>query len=98
MFDPRATWPLVGATALNTRDLLLHHILPFASITATAVTLGVLAFNRDWNFDFGYNIAPERAWRVDRRHLDGGGAGALSCGYGEVEAGDSTSRDQARLD
>lgn len=64
MFDPRATWPLVGAAALNTRDLLLHYILPFASITATAVTLGVLAFNRDWNFDFGYNIALERAWHI----------------------------------
>lgn len=64
MSDPHATWPLIAAAKVPTRDLLLHTILPFASVTATAVTLGVLAFNRDWNFDFGYNIAPERAWSI----------------------------------
>ena len=47
MSDPHATWPLIAAAKVPTRDLLLHTILPFASVTATAVTLGVLVFNRD---------------------------------------------------
>jgi Yip1 domain len=64
MSDPHATWPLIAAANLDTRDLLLHFTLPFASITATAVTLGVLVLNRDWNFDLGYNIASERAWSI----------------------------------
>ena len=45
MSDPHATWPLIAAASLRTRDLLLHTILPFASVTATAVTLGVLVFS-----------------------------------------------------
>ena len=62
--DPHTAWPLIAATPLPTRDLLLRYLLPLSLATAASVALGVARLNRDWNFDFGYNIAAERAWGV----------------------------------
>ena len=62
--SPHAAWPLIAAAPLRTRELLLHYVLPLSLVSAAAVTLGVAHFNRNWNFDFGYNIAQQRALSI----------------------------------